>query len=234
MSSIGWIRIHREIMDHWVWHDDRYFKWWMAILLNVNHTETKFPVNGELETCRSGESFKSINEWCHLCGCTKKAFYKFLGMLEVDQMVTRKTIGKGNRRKHLLTVVNWEKYQRNGTEKDTERAPERAPENDPLTRMIKNEENDKNLFLSEKNFSDLFSDWKNHFQTTSKVKLTPEIVKQQSEDLCNKSNGDITTATEIIKRAIGAGYRTFTTIKKNDHNETRKLADSNQHAKDAI
>ncbi len=153
-------------------------------------------------------------------------------------MVTRKTIGKGNRRKHLLTVVNWEKYQRNGTEKAPETAPERAPENDPLTRKIKNDKNDKNeknVFLSEKNFSDLFTDWKDHFESRAKTELTPVILKHQSAALFTKSNGDLNTAAAIIRQAIETGNKTFITLQKiNSHGQTAKLATADEHANDVI
>ncbi len=53
-------------------------------------------------------------------------------MLEDDQMISTETIGSGNRRKHLLTVVNWDKYQKKETEdlhrKNTRNYTERVPE----------------------------------------------------------------------------------------------------------
>ncbi len=139
---IGWIKIHREIQNHWIYQDDRYFKWWITILLNVNHTAMKFPVNGELVTCNPGESFRSINEWCGLFDCHKKTLYKFFSLCESDKMITRKTAGKGNRRKHLLTVVNWDKFQ----QKETEKCTEKDTENVPLIRMINNDQSINDIF----------------------------------------------------------------------------------------
>ena len=37
----GWIKLHRKIQDHWVWQDDRYLRYWLTILLNVNHESKK-------------------------------------------------------------------------------------------------------------------------------------------------------------------------------------------------
>ena len=57
----GYIYIHRQIMDHWVWQDEKYFRWWMTILLNVNHEETKVPINYEIVTVKPGQSFRSLD-----------------------------------------------------------------------------------------------------------------------------------------------------------------------------
>lgn len=35
----GWIKLHRQIMEHWIWEDSKRFKWWMEILLLTNHTD---------------------------------------------------------------------------------------------------------------------------------------------------------------------------------------------------
>lgn len=82
-------------------------------------------------------------------------------MLEDDQMISTETIGSGNRRKHLLTVVNWDKYQKKETEVYTERVPEITPKEYPnVTPNNKeeqfNNENNRSYPLqdmSEKDFS---------------------------------------------------------------------------------
>ena len=35
----GWIKIHRKIIDHWIWADSKRFKWWLDILLLTNHSD---------------------------------------------------------------------------------------------------------------------------------------------------------------------------------------------------
>lgn len=107
----GYISIQRAIQKHWIFQDANYLKWWLSILMNVNHSQTKFPVNNELCICNPGESFRSIDGWTALFGCSKKTTIKFFSLLEKDGIIERKILGRGNRRKHLLTVVNWTKYQ---------------------------------------------------------------------------------------------------------------------------
>ena len=108
----GWIIIHRKIQNHWVWDNERYLKWWLTILLNVNHDEVEFNSFGEVYTCKQGESFRSIEQWTLLFKCSKPTTVRFFKLLEDDGMIECKTIGTGNRRKNLLTVKNWAEYQK--------------------------------------------------------------------------------------------------------------------------
>lgn len=141
----GWIKIHRDIREHWVWQDATYFKWWATILLSVNHEDKKFPVGTELMTCKAGESFRSIDHWTDLFSCSKKTTIRFFRLLEKDGMIKTKTVGSGNRRKHLLTVVNWKEYQQTETEESTERVPGTPPKEYPNVPPNKNDKNEKNI-----------------------------------------------------------------------------------------
>lgn len=181
----GWIKIDRSILNHWIWQDEKYYRWWMTILLLVNYEAKKFPVNGEIFICNPGESFRSIEEWGHLFGCAKKTVFKFFDLLKNDEMITTKTVGSGNRRKHLLTVVNWQKYQQTETEKDTERKPETTPKGNP-NKNIKKENKEKNK--EKNNISDIFEQFRLKYPGTKRgleiefenfiKKNNPEIVNQ--------------------------------------------------------
>ncbi len=54
----GWISIYRDIQDHWIWQDPKYFKWWVTILLNVNHEAKQFPIGTKMFVCNPGQSFQ--------------------------------------------------------------------------------------------------------------------------------------------------------------------------------
>jgi hypothetical protein len=171
----GWIKIERDIQNHWIWQDEKYFRWWMTILLNVNHEAKKFPVNTEIFTCNPGESFRSINDWSKLFRCSKPTVFKFFALLKNDGMLQTKVVGRGNRRKHLLTVVNWQKYQQAETQNFTENKPETLPKVNPN----KNDKNEKNDF-------DRF--WNLYDKKTGKVKsqkLWAKLAKTEKETILN-------------------------------------------------
>ena len=240
----GWIKVHREILDHWVFQDEPHFRRWMIILLNVNHTETKFPVGDSLFICRPGESFISIDHWATMFNCSKPSVGKFFKLLENEGMLQRKIIGKGNRRKHLITVMNWGKYQGDETENFTETKPKTLPKRNP---NIPPNKNDKELFENDKNEKNDFFEWKKNFepdwiewieylkeQHNTTVKQTTEL--SQLKILHNLSNGDEETAVKIIGQAMAGTYKTFIALKKNnnDENRTGGIATSDQHDSDRI
>lgn len=140
----GWVKVYRSIQEHWIWQDEKYLKWWLCILLNVNHDERKFPVGSEMHTCKPGQSFRSIEQWTDLFSCSKKTTLKFFLLLENDGMISRQILGSGNRRKHLLSVINWAEYQQTETENYTERVPKTTPREYPNIPPNKKDKNDKN------------------------------------------------------------------------------------------
>lgn len=240
----GWIKVHREIIDHWIFQDERHFRRWLIILLNVNHTEVKFPVGDEVFICRPGESFISIDHWATLFKCSKPSVGKFFKLLENEGMLQRKIIGKGNRRKHLITVMNWAKYQGDETGIYPERKPEytlngnpNIPPNKNDKELFKNDNNDKNDFFEwKKNFEPDWIEWIEYLkeQHNTTVKQTTEL--SQLKILHNLSNGDEETAVKIIGQAMAGTYKTFIALKKNnnDENRTGGIATSDQHATDTI
>ncbi|WP_159522927.1 hypothetical protein [Sunxiuqinia indica] len=153
----GWIKLHRAVQDHWTWQDDKYFKWWLIVLLNVNHKSVEFPVGDDIFTCNPGQSFRSIDKWTALFSCSKPTTIKFFKMLEKDKMITRKNMGKGNRRKHLLTVLNWKEYQQEETENFTESKPKALPKVNP-NKNDKNEKNEEEVILSWRNSFEIYLD----------------------------------------------------------------------------
>jgi len=122
----GYIKLHREIKNHWIFKNDKYFKWFITVLLTVNYEAVKFPVGDKVYTCNPGESFMSLEKWAAIFGCSKRTAIKFFKLLESDNMVNRRVLGSGNQRKHLLIVRNWQKYQKREPKKEK---PNEQPEN---------------------------------------------------------------------------------------------------------
>ena len=91
----GWISLYRSIKDHWVWSDPVKLKWWLTVLFEVNHTESKVAIGYNLVDCKRGQSTKSLRTWGNEFGCGTKAVTKFFDMLEKDGMIKRETVGKG-------------------------------------------------------------------------------------------------------------------------------------------
>lgn len=135
----GWIKIHRGITSHWIWNDPLKLKWWIDILITVNHTPAKVNIGMQLYECGRGQSIMSLSNWANRWKVSKDKARNFLVLLEKDGMITHESLGKTTR----ITVCNYDSYQ--GDLHDSQTISKR-PNNDnqTITHTNKNDKNNKN------------------------------------------------------------------------------------------
>ena len=54
----GWIKLHRQLLDCWIWRVNEPFdkrSAWVDLLLTANHSDTKLLFNGEIITITRGQ-----------------------------------------------------------------------------------------------------------------------------------------------------------------------------------
>ena len=108
MGNNGWIKLHRDILDHWVLSDPVMLKVWIFLLLKVNHEERKISVNGKPVVVSKGQMWTSIRKLSVALAIDKNTVKRKLAILQSDGMIyvdSRKGIGT------LLTVRNYALYQ---------------------------------------------------------------------------------------------------------------------------
>ena len=103
----GWIKIDRNIRNHWIWSDPIKFQWWFDIIMTVNYEDKKVPIGYKLFLCKRGESLMSYNEWAKRWKVSKSVVYNFFTMLKNDEMISIKNETVTIR----LTVCNYDSYQ---------------------------------------------------------------------------------------------------------------------------
>lgn len=149
MSNIGWIRLHRQITDCWVWDDDEPYtkaQAWIYLLMIVNHTEVKTYFDGDIITVNTGQRITSIRKLADKFKWSRTKVTHFLSLLEQDNMVKVESDSK----KTLITVINYEKYQsdepQESHKKDSEKPQEshRKATDEPLKSTNNNDNNDNN------------------------------------------------------------------------------------------
>ena len=118
----GWIKLHRDIKNHWIYTEKRKFskfEAWTDILLSVNHAQAKTVIKGKLITIERGESILSLDSWASKWGWNKSAVNRFFELLKKDGMILLKNEMVTTR----LSVCNYASYQdeRNGSETQTKR-----------------------------------------------------------------------------------------------------------------
>lgn len=138
----GWIKIHRKLNEHWIWENSDYLKWWIDILMEANHTETKTLIKGNVFICKRGDKLYSIQTWAKRWKTNKSKANRFLNMLEKDEMIVLKNETLTTR----LTICNYESYQdeRNASETQVKRRRNASETQTKSIQECKNEKNDKN------------------------------------------------------------------------------------------
>lgn len=106
----GWISIHRQIKENWIWKDDEPFdkrSAWIDLLLTVNHKSKKIPFeNGFIEIER-GQTLTSIRQLSERWKWSRHKVSDFLDQLERDTMIVQVR----DTRKTLISIVNYDTYQ---------------------------------------------------------------------------------------------------------------------------
>ena len=173
---LGWIKVFRKILNHWLWEDKPFARGqaYIDIVLKANHSENTKCFNGNLITINRGEIITSIRELCTDWGWSNSKVKKFLTMLEADKMIEVKSDTK----KTVIKVLNYGKYQgvdnvKNDTETSqkhiksiSEAYQKHTNKNDKNVKNIKNEKNErdkksfgkyKNILLAHSEYTELKS-----------------------------------------------------------------------------
>ena len=118
-KSKGYVKIYRDILNHWVYDDEILFRAWINLLLTANHSEKKVMFDGELITIHTGETLTSLRQLSEKWKCGLKKTRSIINILEKEQMITRKSVKKGTQKGTLISIVNYGVYQDLGHTKET-------------------------------------------------------------------------------------------------------------------
>ena len=116
---VGWIKISRDISNHWIWKDDTKLKWWLDMLLTVNFKDSKTLMGNQLIECKRGQSTMSLQHWATRWKVDKNKVRNFFVLLEKDGMILHENLSKTTR----ITICNYDSYQ--SKENDNETQPKR-------------------------------------------------------------------------------------------------------------
>ena len=143
---MGWIKLDREITEHWLWKEKEPFdrrSAWIDLLLMANHKDFKTLYKGQLVERKRGEVNTSTRYLAERWRWSRGRVNRFLELLVADKMVTLNSTTDGT----TVTIENWGKYQCDNRETDqqnvqpaTNNRPAKRPTTDH-TQEIKNKEN---------------------------------------------------------------------------------------------
>ena len=188
----GWIRIHRQITDCWVWDDDEPYtkaQAWIYLLMIVNHTAVKTYFDGDVITVNAGQRITSIRKLADKFRWSRSKVTHFLSLLEQDNMVKVESDTK----KTLITVINYEKYQSDkppkSHQKDSEEPQKshRKATEKPQKSLNNNDNNDKNEKNEKKEEKNIKKEVKHHHGEYGHVMLTHREYERLISDYGEKA-----------------------------------------------
>lgn len=127
----GWILLHRQIEDHFLYNSEPFDRThaWIDLILKARHSDESFIYKGKVIHLKKGQLITSPKKLADRWQWSRNKVYRFLRTLSDTGMVTRCGTPDGT----LVTIVNYDKFQsqrtRNGTPNETpDGTPEGAPD----------------------------------------------------------------------------------------------------------
>lgn len=147
MADKGWIKLNRQITEHWIWKNHEYAFAWIDLLLLAEHKTHKSMWRGNITDFKRGDVCLSITKLGERWGWSRNKVRHFLGQLEDDGMIHL----NAHQTRTTITIVNYGLFQDKGTsdgtskrtpKSTTERTSDRTSEGTYL-KNVKNDKEDK-------------------------------------------------------------------------------------------
>jgi hypothetical protein len=137
MSAKGWIKLHRSLIDHWVFDQEPLspFGAWIDLLLRANYDANEVCVKNNLILIPRGSTITSMVKLSTRWKRGRKWVSRFLNNLEKAKMITQKR----DNRFTLITICNYSKFQSEIEELGQQREQQREQRWDSRGNTIKKE-----------------------------------------------------------------------------------------------
>lgn len=114
---MGWIKLDRKILDHWLWQKKPFSEGqaWIDLLLMANHEDQKFLSGSSVVEGKRGCIYKSMLFLANRWGWDRKKVKRFLMTLQMDNMITQNATTQGT----TICIVKYGDFQNQGTTKRT-------------------------------------------------------------------------------------------------------------------
>lgn len=205
MSDTGWIKLHRKILDCWIWQEKPYdrARAWVDLLLLAVRCETKMLIDNEAVCVERGSYMTSVLKLSERWGWSRNKVKRFLDVLESERMVETKRTVKGT----LITIVKYNDFQmlEGGSE------PALEPTDEPTVKP-KVESEKKNMkkktkvrndyFANDEMLNDAFNEFILMRSRIKKPLTTTQAINRMINRLQNLSQGDNDLAVKILRQSV--------------------------------
>ncbi len=219
----GWIKISRDIVNHWLWQDKPFSRGqaWIDLLLMAAWKERVFFVRGIRVEQRRGDVCLSVREMCERWHWSNGKVIRFLNELETAQQITQQKSNVIN----TISIVNYDKYQMDNT---TDETPNQTADdttnsttNGTTIEELKNNKEVKPLKENQEKktskmqfdlakygdgWDALIGQWLAYKSSRRQSYKSQASVDILFKKLQNLSNGDLAKARMIVEQSIGNNW----------------------------
>ena len=106
----GWISLHRQLQEHWLWKSKEPFdkrSAWIDLLLMVNHQKEKIEFDKDFIEVERGQRITSLEKLAKRWKWSRHKVSDYLNQLEQDGMLVQVRDNK----RTLISIENYDKYQ---------------------------------------------------------------------------------------------------------------------------
>ena len=124
MDLQGWISVHRQIQNHWLWTDKPFSKGqaWIDMLMLANHVDNKILLGNELIEVKAGSFITSEVKLAERWGWSRHKVRDFLDLLQQDKMIVKKSDSK----RTTIFLSNYGNFQVGGNDEEQVRDSSRT------------------------------------------------------------------------------------------------------------
>ncbi len=123
-ESKGFIKLDRNIFDHWIFQDAERFRAFVDLIQLSRWKDEKLLIGNDVVTVPRGSYYTSELKLAERWNWSRKRTREFLKLLENENMIIKKGTTKGT----MLTIENYRLYQDEGTTISTSKEQRRNNE----------------------------------------------------------------------------------------------------------
>ncbi len=168
MKDIGYIKVHRKILDNpVVCKDCETLSIWLYLLLNATHQEIPAIFKGQKITLKKGQLLTGVISISKKLMINKDKVQRTLKCFELDKQIEQQTSNKNR----LITILNWDKYQSTDKQNDKQMI-NKCETTDKQLITNNNVKNVNNIYLF------LFNKYKRQFSFLKSTEEKQEIFRK--------------------------------------------------------
>lgn len=222
----GWIKLHRQFLDHWLCDEFRPLtkrEAWENMVFYANYSDNKVMIKGQVIECKRGQICYSLETYAKKFNWSIGQVRQFFQLLKNDGMIKVEGLKYTTR----LTICNYDNYQdKQQTDNKLPTSSEQTDNKLPTTskeskEVEKGKESKVTRYFESDRLNSLFSDFVTYRKQIKKpvTDRAIQLLKGQLQKLAS----DEATQCEIIEQSIMRGWQGFFELKQINGEQRKKV-----------